>query len=283
MTAENNAPATDPIEEDANYQQTGAREAAGKGDSQESPFEPLKLTTHRELLTYQAEIFARFNQDPDAASLLLINPVLAFRDVGVEMTREIAHHVLHTIQHTPRLRRRREALEAELKEAIGEAPQPHDPAWVSRFLFETLELEPLDTEGLEPAYRLPLNQAAIDRLEKIRPRRQRKEKLSARSALLRVRVQRPAVRRLDIDAPLPELRPAKEAPAEVELESLFFYKESHPLARALLELSIIHRRSFPIHSADSYRRIKRGEKPNAFRSWIDAVCFPEDTDDESDG
>lgn len=49
MTAENNAPATDPNEEDANYEQTGAREAAGKGDSQESPFEPVmcKISDHR--------------------------------------------------------------------------------------------------------------------------------------------------------------------------------------------------------------------------------------------
>jgi hypothetical protein len=261
---------------------------AGNGDEPDdsddlpSGYEPIKISTHRELLTRQAEIFARLNQDPDAASMLLINPVLAFRDVGVEMTREIARHVLHTIQHTPRLRQRRDALEQQLKEETGETPQPDNPAWVSRFLFETLQLQPLQTKGLEPAYKTPLNQAAIDRLEQVRPRRQRKDRLSPRSSFLRVRVQRPAVRRIDVDAPLPKLEPVKRVPKQVDLETLFFYKDSHPLARALLELGIIQRRSFPIHSADSYRRIKRGEKPNAFRSWIDSVRFPEDSGDEPD-
>jgi hypothetical protein len=283
MSADHDVPSTEPDEGDAAYEDAGGREQKGPGKVEDPSFAPLNITTHRELLTYQGEIFARLNQDPKAAGMLLINPVLAFRDVGVEMTREIAHHVLHTIQHTPRLRKRRDALEAELSEALGEPPQADNPAWVSRFLFETLQLEPLETEGLEPTYKAPLNEAAVKRLQEVRPQRQRKEKLSPRSSFLRVRLTRPAVRRLDVDAPLPELRPAKEAPQEVDLETLYFYKESHPLARALLELGIIQRRSFPIHSADSYRRIKRGEKPNAFRSWIDAVRFPEDTDDESNG
>jgi hypothetical protein len=274
MTEQKNLPAGE----------TGERYEPDQSSTEDAQpaFEPLKISTHRELLTSQGEIFSRLNQDPDVAGMLLINPVLAFRDVNVEMTHEIAHHVLHTIQHTPRLRQRREELEAQLKEEAGEPAQPHNPEWVSRFLFETLELEPLQTEEVEPAYKASLNQAAIERLEKVRPQRQRKEKLSSRSAFLRVRVQRPAVRRLDVDAPLPELNAAKRAPEEVDLETLFFYKDSHPLARALLELGIIQRRSFPIHSADSYRRIKRGEKPNAFRSWIDAVRFPQDIDDEPD-
>ena len=279
MTEEKDPPASDDGDLYPPEYQPGEQQAG----EEQGGFEPLEITTHRELLTYQGEIFRRLNQDPDVAGMLLINPVLAFRDVNVAMTREIAHHVLHTIQHTSRLRRRREELEGQLKEELGEPPQPHNPEWVSRFLFETLGLEPLQTEGLEPSYQAPLNRAAVKRLEQIRPQRQRKETLSPRSAFLRVRVQRPAVRRMDVDATLPELKPADYTPEEVDLETLFFYKESHPLARAMLELGIIQRRSFPIHSADSYRRIKSGDKPNAFRSWIDAVRFPEDSDHESDG
>jgi TnpA family transposase len=88
---------------------------------------------------------------------------------------------------------------------------------------------------------------------------------------------------MDLDAPLPSLKPAKKAPKTISLETLYFYKDSHPLARDLLELGIIERRSFPIHSADSYRKIKTGEKPNAFHSWIKALRFPEEDEYEPNG
>jgi hypothetical protein len=80
---------------------------------------------------------------------------------------------------------------------------------------------------------------------------------------------------MDLDAELPPLPSASAAPKKLSLEELYFYKESHPVARQLLELGIVQRQAFPIHSADSYRRIKRGEKSNAFRGWIRGIRFPD--------
>lgn len=244
-------------------------------------FEPLKLESHRALISEQPRLFQRFNENPDLANLLLINPVLAFREVGVEMTPEIAHHVLHTRQHPPRQRQRREELEASLKEALGEKPRPEDPAWLAEVLFERLEVAPLKTAGQEPAYKPPLNEAAVKRLQALRPKR-RQKLTREKGGVIRMRFKRPTLRRIDLDAKLPDLEPSDERPEELDLETLYFYKESHPLARDLLELGVIKRRAFPVHSGDSYRRIKEGLKKNAFRSWITAVRFPMAPDDEPD-
>jgi hypothetical protein len=268
-------------------------------------FEPIRLEGHRDLIVQQSALFRRFNDHPELATLLLINPVLAFGEVGVEMSREIAHHVLHTLQHPPRQRRRRDELEASLKEKIGELPRPEDPQWVSQFLFEKLQLTPLKTDGLKPAYKAPLNAAAIERLQALRPKRQLRRQQQAESeykqlesasdqpatrlstrvgrSALRIKMTHNAPRRLDIEADLPPLQEAHRAPTEVNLETLYFYKDSHPLACDLLELGIIKRRSFPIHSGDSYRQIKEGQKNNAFRTWVKSIRFAEAPDDESNG
>lgn len=253
-----------------------------KQEPKETPedYEPIKLTSHKQLISDQAELFRRFNSNPELSTLLFINPVMAFREVGVTMTPEIAHHVLHTIQHPPHMRRQRDALEASLKEELGEMPQPNEPEWLATTLFEKLEVTPLKTRGYRPAYKSELSDEVVEKLQAMRPKKRKRPLTRTRGGgmRLRVRTTRPAVRRMDLDAPLPELERAKRPPKTMSLETLYFYKDSHPVARQLLELGIIERRSFPIHSGDSYRRIKSGERQNAFRSWIRAVRFPEDGD-----
>jgi hypothetical protein len=252
-------------------------DSTDQGKEETTGFEPIRIDTHRGLVTERHAIFQRFNENPELSTLILINPVLAFREVGVEMTQEVSHHVFHTLQHTPAMRQRREELEAKLKKAIGEAPQANDPEWVSKYLFEKLGLQPLDTSGYEPEYRSPLNAEAIERLQALRPKRRQRysrQRRSFKPGVVRVKTWRPAVRRLDLDAKLPELQPATETPKTVSLEALYFYK-SHPLVRDLLELGIIARRGFPFHTGSSYRDIRDGLKPNAFRAWIRSVRFPE--------
>lgn len=253
-----------------------------KQQSKETPeeYEPIKLTSHKQLISKQAELFRRFNSNPELSTLLFINPVLAFREVGVTMTPEIAHHVLHTIQHPPHMRQQRDTLEASLKEELGEMPQPNDPEWLATILFEKLELTPLKTRGYRPVYKSELSDEVVEKLQAMRPKKRKRPLTKTRGGgmRLRVRTARPAVRRMDLDAPLPDLERAERPPKTMSLETLYFYKDSHPVARQMLELGIIERRSFPIHSGDSYRRIKSGERQNAFRSWIRAVRFPKDGD-----
>ena len=61
-------------------------------------FELLEIRSHRALIAKQREIAARVNASPDLALMLLINPVLAFEQMGVKLSPEIAHHILHAIQ-----------------------------------------------------------------------------------------------------------------------------------------------------------------------------------------
>jgi hypothetical protein len=247
----------------------------GRGKQSKEP-EPIEVTDHRMLLTRQAELFERLHANPEAARLLLINPVLAFGEVGVSFSPEISRHILHTIQHPPALRRRREELEERLERELGTPPRPNDPGWVSEVLFERLKIRPLATTGHEPVYTFPLPEGTLERLKGFRrepnPRYPPTQR-ARRGMTLKLAPWRPAFRRMDLDAPLPKLQAARTAPKEVDLETLYFYRESHPLARDLLELGIIQRRSFPIHSGDSYRKIRSGEKPNAFHAWIRRVEF----------
>ncbi len=267
-------------------------------------FEPLTVTSHRAFGTAKVQnaIFARFNENPDLAKLLLVNPVQAMKAVGVTLSTRLQKHVMHTLQYSPRLDAERKALEEHLHSQIGRKPRPNDPEWVAEFLFGELGLKPLDTRNHTPTYKTPLDADMMRVYEKLRPKRRtdaaRKADMAQQTApqpprspddttegtsLLTLKMPRTAITRLDLDAPLPELGHARKAPKAVDLETLYFYKDSHPLVRDLLQLGIIQRRQFPIQSADAFRKIQRGERPNPFTRWISDVRFPiVEDDDEPD-
>jgi hypothetical protein len=241
-------------------------------------FEKITIDTHRGLITKQAKIFKRFNDNPELSRLLFVNPVLAFREAGIELSTEIAQHVMHTLQHTPEVRTRRQELEDKLTAELGEPPQPTNPAWLSKTLFEKLKLQPLDTRGRQPTYEPPLNEEVLKRLQALRPKPRHpippKEGPGAGS-FIRLHTWRSSIRRMDLDAPLPDLKPAKQAPKTVSLETLYFYKDSSPLVRDLLELGQIQKRGLLFQSTSNFRKVVAGEKRNAFHSWIKSVTFPE--------
>lgn len=241
-------------------------------------FQPLEIKTHREMAVGQEEIFRRFNARPDLSILLLLNPVLALEQIGVLLSSEMVHHVLHSRQHTPEMRKRREELEASLTKNLGEAPQPDNPAWVARLLFEKLRIKPLETKGHTPAYIDPTPADALKRLQALRPKARKKypERKHPRPATkVGLNPWKTAIRRIDLEAPLPKLQPARQAPKELPLEELYFYRDSHPLVHDLLELGVIQRRAVRIHSGASFRDILSGKKPNAFHTWFKVIRFPE--------
>lgn len=248
-------------------------------------FEPLPVGDHRTFARSTAEILRRFNANPDLAALLFVNPAMALREIGVEPSPAITHHVLHTIQYPPGLRARREELVASLTEHLGAPPRPNDAAWTAETLFERLQLQPVDPGDRAPAYKPAIAPATMKQYQAMRPAARPAGRYPGRvlrSGSLKVATDRPSPRRMDLDAPLPALPPAAEPPREVPLELLYFYKDSHPVARELLELAIIERQAFPIQSSDSFRKIKRGEKRSAFRSWLGRISFPERGRDEPD-
>ena len=241
-------------------------------------FEHLKIGSRRGLTAHQNEIMSRINANPEFGVMMLINPVLAMKDLGVELATGVIDHVLHRLQHPPKLVTRREALEATLTEKLGEMPRPQDPAWVSRLLFEKLQLKPLATAGKIPHYLRPMSEEVLDRLRHWRPKPKSRYPNVRRSPIetrLTVSAWTPAVRRLDLKTSAPQIDAATEVPKEVTLEDLYFYKDLNDTARMVLELGVVQRQSFPFHTPDTYRRIRAGDKSNAFRAWIRAVHFPE--------
>lgn len=242
-------------------------------------FEPLEISTHRDLAKYASEINRRLNKNPELARLVLVNPALAFKEVGASMSPEIIHHILHTIQHSTSARQRQDALEEELHKELDEKPQPHNPEWASKFLFEKLELDPIDTRGLTPAYISALTEESLKRLQSLRPtgrRRPRVEIGGRRPSHMRVQLKehRTAARRLDLNAELPKLKRARSKPKSITFEELYFYKDRHPLVRKVLEFGLLQLRTFPVATADRFRRIRDGEERNLFHSWITSVRFP---------
>jgi len=241
------------------------------------PFTPLKLATHRDLVRYQADIAARLAAEPRMAVMMSINPVLALEALGVTMTPEISHHVLHTLQHPAAVRSRREELEESLRKVLGEPPRPNDPAWNVHLLFELRKLAPLDTQGHTPTYTPPLGQEESKPLQEMRPpgtpvRYPYPRRLAARSRVGSVEWKE-SLRRLDLDAPVPKLPPAAKAPNEVVLEDLWFYKDLDPVVHDALELGYIRKLAFPIHGPARFRRILDGQEPNAFLLWIHRIAF----------
>jgi len=239
-------------------------------------FEPITLETHRDLLRHQAEIAARLAAEPHVSVMLLINPVLGMERVGVRMSPEITRHVLHTIQHPTGLRTRRDELEETLRKALGETPRPTDPCWNAHLLFALRNLAPLEIGTRTPAYKPPLGEEESRKLHSLRPaggvRYPQPRLLPSRARVSSV-PWKESLRRIDLAAAAPECPRAKERPESVPLEDLWFYKDLDPLVHDALELGVIQRRAFPIHSPDSFRQILKGRKSNAFLLWIDRLGF----------
>ena len=255
----------------------GADDTRDKLAQKPREFEPINIEKHRQLAGNQREIFERVNANPEASALFLINPALALKELGVTLSPEMTHHVLSAARHPPAVLKRRQELEESLKETLKEEPQPNNPQWVSDLLFKRLKLQPLNTANQEPKYLEPLNAPILRHLQEKRPklRRAAPGRRPLKGTVLGVATWRPAVRRLDLNAKLPQLETLQQAPSAITLEELYFYKDSHPTARVVLELGIIQRRGFPVHSADSFRKIRKGEKKNAFHTWIKQVRFSE--------
>ncbi len=254
-------------------------------DQSKPGLERLYLKSHKDLLSRKTEIFKRIRDNPELSRLIILNPVVAFEEMGIQVSSSIQHHILTTIQYSPKVRQRQEKLEKTLNEKLGKMPQPNNPEWVSQFLFTELKLEPLNTRGLKPTYRPLANEPMLNRLSRLRaPARKRyhyKPRI-LRGSAIKIKLWQPAIHKMDLNAPLPKIKTMKTVPKKITLEELYFYKDSHPLVHDLLELGIIQHTAFQVHSRSNIRKINEGKVDNALYRWIKTVRFPEEQRDEPD-
>lgn len=112
---------------------------------------PIAITTERDLRRNIRAISRRFNERPEIARLVFVNPILALEDIGVELGPDVKQHVLDALRFPPRLRERRAKLERELPEelaALGVSGKlPLTARRRAQLLFDVLALEPEDEDA----------------------------------------------------------------------------------------------------------------------------------------
>jgi hypothetical protein len=238
--------------------------------------ERFDVKDHRGMAVAFRKIAERMAADPEFSVMFAVNPVLTLERYGIHLTPDMQDHVLRAFRHPPRLKTRRQELEAKLTEALGAPPRVDDPAWLAGVLFEQLAICPLETEGAQPIYRPPLNAEVLERLKPVRPKGAPRypgpRRIKVKSSI-GMKPWKEAVRRLDLAAAAPSLPAAGQRPKTATLEEAWFYKDAHPLARDLVELGQIQRMAFPVRTPDAFRQIAEGKQPNAFRSWIKQIRF----------
>ena len=161
------------------------------------------------------------------------------------MSPEIARHVLRSVYQPKRVRDRIAELVEKFKDELGGLPQPHDPAWTASFLFETLKLPVLNTPHLKPIYKPSRAADAIAKLNARRPKGGSRYNIPRRrhpKMLLSGPYEPPPdLRQLDLDATLPEIKKTKRKRTNIDFEELYFYKDSHPLVKDVLEYGMLLR------------------------------------------
>lgn len=239
--------------------------------------EPITINTHRQLATRSKAIAKRVADSPEFSVMFLANPVLALESYGVKLSPEMRRHVLETLRHPPRLRARREELEKKLAEKLDGPVKPTDPEWMAELVFTVRKIKPRTIGNRTPAYKPPLNADAIKRLQAARPegtkRYPGKRRLPVRFSL-KVAPPKDTIRRMDLDAELPELKPAARPTKTLTLEKAWFYKDD-PVVRDAVELGQIMRRGFPFATPAQFREIAAGKKVDAFRNFVRGVTLKE--------
>lgn len=247
-----------------------------RSSKRKEPYRPVSIRTHAQLAAKTTAITAQLNNNPDLAAAMLINPAAAIQEAGYKLAPDIISHVIETVRHSKGAAERMSGLQQKLSKELGETPKPLDSAWLAKVLFDKLKLKPLMTGGVEPKYRQPFQSELLKRLEKFRPNLRKltvQTPTPLHGVAIKVDLVHKSPLRLDLDAKLPQLKLAQSPPKNVDLNTLYFYKDSHPLVRPLIELALIQRSSFPLHSLDSYRRIRSGQKSNPLRTWVRSVRF----------
>ncbi len=245
--------------------------------------EEVYIENHKQLLVMAKKLRERLGADPDFSVMLLSNPILALRKYGVRMTPEMEHHVLSTLRHPPKLRSRREELEEKLTKELGVPPKPDDPKWLAELVFKTRKRTPRSISKLEPAYKPALNAATIASLRSRAPKATKrypgKRRIKVRHSMGVVKGKQ-ALRRLDLDAELPELKPLQRAPASLTIEKAWFYKDD-PVVRDAVELGVIMRRGFPFRNPAQFRDLAAGKRTDAFHKFVRKITIKDSKKSDS--
>lgn len=90
--------------------------------------EPITISVERDLRKNIRTINQRFNDNPDIAKLIVVNPILALEDIGIKLSPDVKAHIMERLHFPPKLRARRDELESELTEEFENVGLKFKPA-----------------------------------------------------------------------------------------------------------------------------------------------------------
>jgi len=117
--------------------------------------EKIQVTVHRDLRKNIRAINERLNANPEIARLVLVNPILALEDVGVEIAPEVKEHIMEALRFPPALEKRKGELEAHLHAEFArlgfKASLPLSVEQRAELLFGKLQLAPREPDDPRPS------------------------------------------------------------------------------------------------------------------------------------
>ncbi len=119
----------------------------------EQSIELIPIASRADLRKNMRAISTRLNDNPELARLILVNPILAFEDAGVQMTSEVKQHIMDTLRFPKRLMERKAQLETEIGDALGcldmNVKLPLNEQQRADLVFRILKVRPLAGEPQE--------------------------------------------------------------------------------------------------------------------------------------
>lgn len=115
----------------------------------------IVVRNERDLRANIRAINQRFNEHPEIARLIFVNPVLALEDIGIELSQPAKEHIVNALRF-PRLQRERIArLEEEIQSEFQRRGLTHQlpltDATRAQLLFTSLRLRPVGPDGDDPS------------------------------------------------------------------------------------------------------------------------------------
>lgn len=259
--------------------QSSLTQEAPKDDPVPLPGVGKELKSHRHLALNAEEIRLALNARPELGALLFINPALVLEDLGYKLSPEVRSHILRNLSLPKQTRDKMQALEREIRQALGEDAADLNlvnPSHTAQILFCHLRIHPLETSGVEPPYKPVVPSTRLKDLKPptikrvLRPQPPTRHGGGMTASLVNYQ---PQVKLLDPDGLLPILPRAEQAPSQVCTEELIFYREAHPLVPKLLCYQLLYDSQLAFRSGAIYREVRDGQRTSVWKSWIKSVNF----------
>lgn len=131
------------------------------------PYEPVIISSQADMKKNIGQIAKRLNSNPEVSLLVLVNPVLALKELNIQLSGRMAKHVKNQLQYGSTILAQKKSIEEEINRLAGKKINPHSAKQLSGTLFGDLGLS---TEGvLETRYGYSTTDSVLSQLSGSHP------------------------------------------------------------------------------------------------------------------